>query len=220
MRGHLADDAEVRYREGDEEKFRFHAETTDRLLAFCSNGRFYTLACDRLPGGRGMGEPVRLMIDLPNDEDVVSLFPYREGQRCLLAASDGRGLVAPIDGQVTSPGRKGGKQTLTVRAPARAVSCAPIVGGDTVACVGTNQRLLIFPLEDVPEQSRGRGVILQRVKDGELADVAVFNSTRGLTWLDPARRTRTLRNLENWFGKRAGVGRKIPRRFPKTLRFS
>ena len=119
MRGHLGEDAEIRYREGDEEKFRFHAETTDKLLAFCTNGRFYTLACDRLPGGRGMGEPVRLMIDLPNDEEVVSLFPYREGRRCLLAASDGRGLVTPIDEQVTSPGRKGGKQTLNVKAPAQ-----------------------------------------------------------------------------------------------------
>ena len=220
MRGHLDDDAEVRYREGDEQKFRFHAETTDKLLAFCTNGRFYTLACDRLPGGRGMGEPVRLMIDLPNDEEVVSLFPYRKGQRCLLAASDARGLVAPIDEQVTSPGRKGGKQTLNVKAPARAVACTPIEGGDMAACVGDNQRLLIFDLADIPEQSRGRGVILQRIKDGELSDVTVFNSAKGLTWKDPAKRIQTLRNLEDWVGRRASAGRKIPRRFPKTLQFS
>ena len=220
MRGHLDADAEVRYREGDEAKFQFHAETTDKLLAFCTNGRFYTLACDRLPGGRGMGEPVRLMIDLPNDEDVVSLFPYRKGQRCLLAASDGRGMVAPIDAQVTSPGRKGGKQTLNVRSPARAVVCAPMSGGDMVACVGSNQKLLIFDLEDLPEQARGRGVILQRIKDGELSDATVFNSAKGLSWLDPAKRTQTLRNLEDWVGKRASAGQKIPKRFPKTLRFS
>ena len=220
MRGHLDEDAEVRYREGDEEKFRFHAETTDKLLAFCTNGRFYTLACDRLPGGRGMGEPVRLMIDLPNDEEVVSLFSYREGRRCLLAASDGRGLVTPIDDQVTSPGRKSGKQTLNVKAPARAVACAPVEGGDMAACVGDNQRLLIFDLEDIPTQSRGRGVILQRIKDGELSDVTVFNSAKGLTWKDPAKRTQTLRNLEDWVGRRASTGRKIPKRFPKTLRFS
>ena len=220
MRGHLGEDAEIRYREGDEEKFRFHAETTDKLLAFCTNGRFYTLACDRLPGGRGMGEPVRLMIDLPNDEEVVSLFPYREGRRCLLAASDGRGLVTPIDEQVTSPGRKGGKQTLNVKAPARAVACTPIEGGDMAACVGDNQRLLIFDLEDIPIQTRGRGVILQRIKDGELSDVTVFNSAKGLTWKDPAKRTQTLRSLEGWVGRRASAGRKIPKRFPKTLRFS
>ena len=220
MRGHLDAEAEVRYREGDEAKFVFHAETTDKLIAFCTNGRFYTLACDRLPGGRGMGEPLRLMIDLPNDEDLVSLFPYRLGQSCLLAASDGRGLRAPIDEQITAPGRKGGKQTLNVKSPARAVSCALVSGGDMAACVGDNQKLLIFDLEDVPEQSRGRGVILQRIKEGELTDVTVFNSAKGLSWKDPAGRTQSLRNLEDWVGKRASAGRKIPPRFPKTLRFN
>ncbi len=220
MRGHLDEGAEVRFRDGDEEQIRLHAETTDKLLAFCTNGRFYTLACDRLPGGRGLGEPVRLAIDLPNDEDVVSLIAYREGQRYLLAASDGRGLVAPVEELLTAPGRKGGKQALNVRAPARAVACAPVSGGDMVACVGDNRKLLIFDLEEVPVQPRGRGVILQRIRDGELADARVFDSVAGLSWKDPANRTQTLRKLEDWVGKRAGAGRKIPPRFPKTLRFS
>ena len=218
LRGHVEPEAEVRYKDGDGPAFRFHAETTDRLLLFGGNGRFYTLACDKLPGGRGMGEPVRLMIDLANDVDIVALFPYREGERRLLVASDGRGLVVPLDPQVTLPGRRGGRAALNPRPPARAAVCAP-VDGDMVAVVGNNRNLLAFPLTEAPDQERGRGVLLLRVKEGEIRDASTFESKRGITWLDPAGRTQTERNYEFWVGKRGGAGRRIPKRFPKSLRF-
>ena len=219
LRGHLGAEAGIRYRDEDEERIRLHAETTDRLLVFASNGRFYTLAADRLPGGRGLGEPVRLLIDLPNDDEVVAILPFREGQHCLLAASDGRGLVVPLDAQVTAPGRKGGRPSLNVKPPARAVVCTPAVG-DRVALVGDNRRLLVLDRAEVPEQSGGRGVILQRIRDGELADAMVFAAADGLAWRDSAGRSHRLRDFSAWVGKRGTAGRVIPRRFPRTLRFT
>ena len=233
LRGHLEEEAELSYKDGDEAAFRFHAETTDRLLLFGSNGRFYTLACNRLPGGRGAGEPVRLAFDLPNDasdlpnlasdlpndKTIIALFPHRPGTRRLLASSDGRGLVVLEDTQLTLPGRKAGKQTLTLRAPARAVACAE-AAGDMVAVASSSERLLVFPLDEIPEQERGRGILLQRIKEGELADATVFELDKGLSWRERGGRTRTERELENWIGKRAGAGRKPPRGFPKPARFT
>ncbi len=219
LRGHLEEEAELSYKDGDEAAFRFHAETTDRLLLFGSNGRFYTLACNRLPGGRGTGEPVRLTFDLSNDETIIALFPHRPGTRRLLASSDGRGLVVLEDAQLTLPGRKAGKQTLTLRAPAQAVTCAE-VAGDMVAVASSSERLLVFPLAEIPEQERGRGILLQRIKEGELADATVFELDKGLSWRERGGRTRTERELENWIGKRAGAGRKPPRGFPKPARFT
>ena len=219
LRGHLEEEAELSYKDGDEAAFRFHAETTDRLLLFGSSGRFYTLACNRLPGGRGAGEPVRLTFDLSNDETIIALFPHRPGTRRLLASSDGRGLVVLEDAQLTLPGRKAGKQTLTLRAPARAVTCAE-VAGDMVAVASSSERLLVFPLDEIPEQERGRGILLQRIKEGELADATVFELDKGLSWRERGGRTRTERELENWIGKRAGAGRKPPRGFPKPARFT
>ena len=220
LRGHLEEEAELSYKDGDEAAFRFHAETTDRLLLFGSNGRFYTLACNRLPGGRSAGEPVRLTFDLSNDETIIALFPHRPGTRRLLASSDGRGLVVLEDAQLTLPGRKAGKQTLTLRAPARAVACAE-AAGDTVAVASSSERLLVFPLDEIPEQERGRGILLQRIKEGtKLADATVFELDKGLSWRERGGRTRTERELENWIGKRAGAGRKPPRGFPKPARFT
>lgn len=218
LRGHLGEDAQIRFKEGDGPAFRFHASTTDRVLVFASNGRCFTLACDRLPGGRGMGEPVRLMLDLPNDASIIQLFAHRPGSRRLLASSDGRGLVVQEDAILTAPGRRAGRQVLNLRDPARAVAAAP-VEGDTVASVGTNGRMLMFPLSELPEQERGRGILLQRFSEGELSDVHVFDAQQGLTWTESGGRTRTQRELDPWLGKRAGKGRVPPRGFPKTFRF-
>ena len=229
LRGHLEEEAELSYKDGDEAAFRFHAETTDRLLLFGSSGRFYTLACNRLPGGRGAGEPVRLTFDLSNDETIINLFPHRPGTRRLLASSDGRGLVVLEDTQLTLPGRKAGKQVLSIKqrldlsAPVQAVACAKVTG-DTVAVTSTNDRLLVFPLAEVPEQERGQGIILQRIKEGtELSRATVFELDKGLSWRINNDRTRTERKLENWIGKRAGVGRLPPHgfpRFPNLARFT
>ena len=210
------DGGEARYKEGDRERFVVPAETTDQLIVFGTNGRFYTLACDRLPRGRGTGEPLRLMIDLGNDHDVVALFVHQPGRRLLVAASDGRGFVVAED-EVIAQTRQG-KQVLNLGGDAEAVACAP-ADGDAVAVLGDNRKLLIFPLAEVPRRSRGRGVILQRYRDGGLADVTVFSLAEGLA-CRRGERTRTFTDLEPWLGRRAQAGRLPPPGFPKANRFA
>ena len=217
MKGHIALDQELKYKDGDGPRFVFHAETTDRLIAFGSNGRFYTISASALPGGRGMGEPLRLMVDLPNEADIVTLFPYSEGARYLVASSAGDGFVVPAAEVVAQT--RAGKQALNVRAPAVAKLCKP-VSGDRVAVVGENRKLLVFPLEDLPEMARGKGVRLQKYKDGGLADATTFSSATGLSWLDPAGRTRSEPDMGEWEGKRASAGRMAPRGFPRDNRFT
>ena len=217
LKGHQPLDAELKYKDGDGPRFVFHAETTDRLLAFASNGRFYTLPVAQLPGGRGMGEPVRLMVDLPNEAEIVTLFPYREGARLLLASSAGDGFTVPAAEVVAQT--KAGKQVLNVRAPVVARVCRE-VAGDMVAVVGENRKVLVFPLDELPEMTRGKGVRLQKYKDGGLSDATTFDRAQGLSWHDPAGRTRTETNLAEWEGRRASAGRMAPRGFPKDNRFT
>ena len=211
FKGHLAADAEVKYKEGDGPAFRFHTETTDKLLLFATNGRFYTIACDQLPPGRGNGEPVRLMIDLSNDHDIVQLLAHRPGRRLVVASSDGRGFVVPEDEVVAQT--RGGKQVLNVRGDVEAAACVPF-SGDSVAVIGDNRKLLIFDAVELPEMSRGRGVKLQSYRDGGLADLATFFRAEGLTW-PMGERTRTETDLAPWLGRRAHAGRLPPRGFPK-----
>ncbi|MDG2034906.1 MAG: DNA topoisomerase IV subunit A, partial [Rhodospirillales bacterium] len=164
-KGHLEDVSDVKYKDGDRGKFSFHAETTDKILLFATNGRFYTIPCDKLPGGRGFGEPVRLMIDLGNEHDIVGLFLFKPGEKFLVASSAGRGFVIKSDDVIAQT--KNGKQALNVKGDDEAAAICPVVG-DHVAIIGDNRKLLVFPLDDVPEMSRGRGVILQRYKEGSL----------------------------------------------------
>jgi len=216
-KGHLEDFGEVKYKEGDKQRFAIHAETTDRLLMFATNGRFYTMSCDKLPGGRGFGEPVRLMIELGNEHDIIALFLWRPGEALLIASSAGRGFRVKADDVVAQT--KSGKQVLNVGAgDDEAVVCAP-VEGDSVAVIGDNRKLLIFPLDEVPEMTRGRGVILQRYKDGGLADVKTFSMAGGLSW-KTGERTRTETDLMAWQGKRAQSGRLPPKGFSKANKFS
>ncbi len=217
MKGHIALATELKYKDGDAPRFVFHAETTDRLVAFGSNGRFYTLSAASLPGGRGMGEPLRLMVDLPNEAEIVTLFPYREGAKYLVTSSAGDGFVVPGDEVLAQT--RAGKQVLNVRAPTVAKVCKA-VAGDTVAVVGDNRKLLVFPLDDLPEMGRGKGVRLQKYKDGGLSDATTFARADGLSWHDPAGRTRTESDLAEWEGKRAGSGRMAPRGFPRDNRFT
>ncbi|HUF87796.1 MAG TPA: DNA topoisomerase IV subunit A [Thermohalobaculum sp.] len=216
MKGHIALDSELKFREGDSGRFVFHAQTTDRLLAFASNGRFYTIGADRLPGGRGMGEPVRLITDLPNDEELVALILHRPGGRLLVASSAGDGFVVAEDEVLAQT--RGGRQVLNLKAGVKAVVCTPRTG-DHVAVVGENRKLLVFPLAELPEMARGKGVRLQKYKDGGLSDAICLCIGDGLSWKDPAGRTRTETDLAEWLGKRASAGRMAPRGFPRDNRF-
>ncbi len=221
IKGHqenIADPAQVaaKYKEGDRARFGLHAQTTDKLLVFATNGRFYTLGVDRLPGGRGFGEPLRLMFDLPNDQDIVTIFVREPGSKLLVASADGRGFIVPEDEVVAQT--KNGKQVLNVAAGIEAAVCRP-VEGDMVAVVGENRKLLVFPLEELPEMTRGRGVMLQKYKDGGLSDAKVFSAAEGLTWAAGSGRVRTETKLTAWIGKRAKAGRLPPNGFPRSNKF-
>ena len=215
-KGHNLALADVKWKEGDGPRFAVETTTIDKLLLFASDGRFYTLGVDKLPGGRGHGEPVRLMIDLDNEHDVVALMPYQAGAKLLVAASDGRGFVVPADEVLAQT--KNGKQVLMPGEGATAKVCVP-AEGDTVAVVGDNHKMLVFPLSELPEMARGRGNMLQRYHDGGLADAKVFNLADGLSWRQGESRTRTETDLSNWIGERAGSGRVAPRGFPGNNRF-
>jgi len=217
VKGHNISASEQKYKEGDAPRFALAAETTDRLTIFGTNGRFYTIGVDRLPGGRGHGEPLRLMIDLPNEHDIVAMFPYRPGMELLVAASDGRGFV--VDGEEAVAQTRAGKQVLTPGAGAVAQNCVRAEGGDAVALVGDNRKLLIVKLDAIPLMTRGRGVILQRYKAGGLADCKVFRLADGLTWRQGENRTRTETNLGPWLGARGAAGTLVPNGFPRSNRF-
>ena len=217
MKGHLEDISAAKYKEGDRPGFVAHAMTTDKLLLFATNGRFYTLGVDKLPGGRGFGEPLRLLFELPNDQDIIGFFVYQPGEKLLVASQDGRGFVVPQDEVVGQT--KNGKLALNLGEGQEAAACAR-VDGDHVAVIGDNRKLLIFPLEELPEMTRGRGVILQRYKDGGLSDIKTFFLEDGLTWSAGAGRVRTETDLAAWIGKRGQSGRLPPTGFPRSNKFA
>ncbi|HEX3864646.1 MAG TPA: DNA topoisomerase IV subunit A [Stellaceae bacterium] len=206
-----------KYKEGDGPRFALPVETTDRLMIFGSNGRFYTIGVDRLPGGRGQGEPLRLMIDLPNEHDVIALFPYRPGLRLLVAANDGRGFI--VDGEEVLAQTRAGKQVLTAATGAQALLCLP-VDGDVAAFVGENRRMLVVELSEIPEMTRGRGVILQRFRSGGLVDARIFRLANGLSWRQGENRVRTEIDLTPWRGGRGTAGHSVPQGFPRSGRFT
>ena len=218
IKGQGIDPKELKFKEGDRGKFVLPAETTDKLLVFATNGRFYTVGVDKLPGGRGHGEPLRLMIDLGNDVDIVALKVHKPGDRLVVASSDGRGFVVPEDEVIAQT--KNGKQVLNVRGDVEAAACAP-ADGDHIAVLGKKRKLLLFPLSELPEMARGRGVKLQSYSGDSLADVATFTMADGLTTRTGDRhRTFSADELGDWVGKRAQAGRKAPKGFPAAPRFS
>ncbi|MCM2505821.1 DNA topoisomerase IV subunit A [Aureimonas altamirensis] len=219
MRGHMADTSTLTFREGDRLKMAFAAHTTDKLVFLSTNGRAFTLGADKLPGGRGHGDPIRLAIELEDDQDIVTGFVANPGARRLIIADDGNGFVVG-EGDLVS-GMRRGKQILNVTAKGRLALAVP-VDGDSVAVVGENRKLLVFPLSQVPEMARGKGVRLQRYKDGGLADAKVFRMADGLTWTDGGGRLflRGEAELLEWRGDRAQAGRLVPKGFPKSGRFS
>ena len=217
MRGHQDLDSDFKYKEGDSVGIVIHAETTDKILLFAENGRFYTLAADKLPRGRGFGEPVSLLVDLPVDVSIIKLLRGSMSCKMLVAASSGHGLI--VDSESAIAQTRSGKQILNVSSDARAVACC-VVDGDMVATVGVNRKLIVFSIGEVPEMTRGKGVILQRYKDGGLADVTVFELAKGLRWQSGAGRVRTETNLTPWIARRGGAGKLPPTGFPRPARFS
>ncbi len=216
LKGHVEANGETKFKDGDRGRFWLHAETTDKLVLFATNGRFYTVSGEALPRGRGHGQPLRLMLDIGNDEDVVQLLVHRPGRRLLVAASDGRGFVVEEEAVIAQT--RAGKQVLNVGPGVEAQVCAP-AEGDTVAVVGENRKLLLFPLDELPVMSRGRGVTLQRYREGGLADAKVFTYEDGLSWRT-GERGRSEGDLDDWRGKRAQAGRLVPKGFSKSGRFS
>jgi len=216
LKGHVEDLSQLSFKEGDGRRFTVLAQTTDRIVLFSTGGRFFTLAADRLPGGRGHGEPLRLMIDLDESEAIVAMAVHRPGARLLVAATTGHGFIVEEDGVVAMT-RKG-KQVLNVARPAEAAVCVP-AGGELIAVIGDNRKLLIFPTAELNELTRGRGVRLQRYAKGGLADARTFDAAHGLTWIDASGRTCTAGDLADWRGTRAQAGRLAPRNFPRSNRF-
>ena len=214
-KNHVVWDDNLKFKEGDGCRFLVHGYTNDRLLMFGTNGRFYTVLCDNLPSGRGFGEPVRLMVDLSNENDLVSLKIHTVGGQLLVTGSDGRGFIVGEDDVVAQT--RAGKQILNVPSGVNAVACVP-ADGDTIAAVGENHKLLLFGREQVPTMTRGRGVIIQRFRDGGLSDVKVFQLADGLS-CKQGDRTRTFTDLGPWGSKRAQAGRLAPTGFPRDNKF-
>ena len=214
FKGHSEENDSVKYREGDRRKFWLHAQTTDKLMLFSTDGRFFTLECSRLPGGRGNGEAIRTFIDLPPDADIVTMFAHVPGRKLLLAAESGHGFVTGEDDAVAMT--KAGKRVMNVKPGVEAKACA-FVAGDSVAIIGDNRKMIIFALEDVPEMARGQGVYLQRYKDGGLLDATVFTWKDGLK--DENNRLFESAELKDWRGARAQAGRLPPRGWAKSGKF-
>jgi topoisomerase-4 subunit A len=228
MKGHQALDAEVKFKDGDEGRFILHAETTDRILLAGSNGRFYTLLGANLPGGRGMGEPVRLMVDLPNEAEIVDLLIYRGGEKLIVASAGGDGFVVASDEVLAQT--RAGKVVMNLGDDGRMALCKP-VAGDHVAIISKNRKLLVFPLAELPELARGKGVRLQKYNmargrqgmlelDGGLSDLATFRLAEGLAWAMPNGQTRRETAIGDWIAKRATIGKAPPHGFPRDNRFT
>jgi topoisomerase-4 subunit A len=217
LKGHVEDVSNLAFKTDDSLGFSFFAESTSKLTLFASNGRFYTLDAQKLPGGRGHGDPIRMMIDMEGDADIVALFVQKGGRKFLVAGRDGQGFVVNEDDCVANT-RKG-KQVLNVAAPNRAAAITT-VSGDTVAVIGSNHKMVVFPLEQVPEMTRGRGVRLQKYSGGALSDVTTFTAKDGLTWRDAAGREQSMtwKELTDWRGNRADAGR-LAHGFPKSNKF-
>jgi len=228
QKGHVTEVSDLKYKEGDSGRFVLHAETTDKLLVFATNGRFYTLGCDKLPGGRGHGEPLRLMIDLTEGHDVTAMFIHSpggtgeedgKGRRLMVASESGRGFIVEVESLIAQT--RNGKQVLNLGAGEEAQTAIVVgPGHDHLAVLGTNRKLLIFPLDDLPVMGRGRGVILQRYASGGLADITTLNAAEGLSWRSGQQGVRTETDIKRWIGKRAQAGMVVPKGFSRANKFN
>ena len=217
MKGKMDDLKSLKFKEGDELAFAVHAETTDKIIVFASNGKFYTLGADKLPGGRGNGEPIRLMVDLENDHVPIGLFVHKPERELLVASSDGYGFRVKEAEVIAST--RGGRKTLNVKGDAEAVRCIEVTG-EKIAAIGENRKILVFDVAELPEMARGKGVRLQKYKDGGLADITTFKADDGLVFVDSAGRRNDVAEWHLHEGKRAGAGRMAPRGFSRQGRFA
>jgi topoisomerase-4 subunit A len=211
-KGRVEDPSELKFKEGDKLGFLVAAETTDKLLIFASDGRFFTLDCSKLPSARGHGEPLRLMVDLDDKVKIIDVFPHKAGRKRILASKEGYGFIMPEDEALAF--RRAGKQVLN---GAAIVSLE--VTGDQMAVVGDNGKILIYPLEELPEMPRGKGVKLQSYREGGLRDARVFNAETGAAWIDAGGRNRDWPDWKDWVGRRAGAGKLAPKGFPTSKKF-
>ena len=216
MKGHAEQAEDLKFKEGDSLHQMLKAETTDKILIFASDGRFFTLAGDKLPKGRGHGEPLRILVDLANDASVVAMFVHRPDRKLLIASQSGRGFLAEESELVAQT--RGGRMVLTLDENEKAAFCLPTANGDAVAIIGDNRKLLVFKLDEIPVMSRGRGVMLQKYRDGGAADILVFRLEDGLNWR-LGERERVEKDLLPWLGKRASIGRLPPTGFPRSNKF-
>ena len=219
MKGHLADFSSLSFKEGDKLHLAFHAETTDKIVVATTGGKFFTIGANTLPGGRGHGEPIRIMVDMDNDQDILTAFVHDASAKLLLASHEGYGFMIS-ESEVIANTRKG-KQIMNVKLPDEMKICQRVTG-DTMAVVGENRKMLVFPLSELPELARGKGVRLQKYKDGGVSDIRSFAIEQGLTWQDSADRTftRSKEELLEWMGARASAGRMVPKGFPRTGKFT
>lgn len=215
LKGHIEDTQDVKYKDGDKASFECKAYTTDKLIVAASNGRFYTIPCDKIPGGKGYGEPVKLMVNMEQDNEPISLFPYQEDKCYIVASNSGRGFTIKATDIITQT--KNGKQILNLEAGAKALTCSEITGSH-VAVIGTNRKLLIFAASEIPEMKKGRGLKLQAYRNGKLSDITTFNLEDGLTW-QLGKKNRNETNLAAWIGHRGNAGRLPPTGFPRNNKF-
>ncbi len=215
MKGHITQTAELKYKEGDAEKFILPAQSTDKIIIFASNGKFYTLDVAKLPSGRGFGEPIRLSIEISQDHDLVNMFIHNPSRELLVLSSDGRGFTV-MESDVLAQ-TKNGKQVLNLPEHEKAVACT-VADGDMVAVVGQNRKMLIFEKSEIPQMTRGRGVMLQKYKDGRASDIAVFDKSKGLEWHSRGKPVIETKLLD-WMGKRGQSGRMVPRGFSQICKF-
>ena len=217
LKGHNHDASSIKYKDEDKEAFVLTCVTTDKLIIFASNGKFYTIGADKLPGGRGNGDPIRLLIDLENDHEPVGMFVHNPDRNLLVASSEGYGFKVKESDVVAST--KGGRKTLNVKGDSEAIRCVEVVG-EKIATIGENRKILIFDIDELPEMTRGKGVRLQKFKDGGLADLTTFKDIEGLSFIDSAGRTNAVSDWTVLQGKRAGAGRLAPRGFSRQGLFS
>ncbi len=217
MKGHGVNIVDIKYKEGDREDFIIEAQTTDKLSIFASNGRFYSLGCDKLPSGRGFGEPIRLLVDIPNDANVVNVRVFHEESKYLVVSRDGRGFVVPSSETLAQT--RAGKQILNIDDPLDAVICCVVEPHhDHVAMISKDRKMLVFPINQIPEMNKGKGVILQKYKSSEVSDVKTFKMKEGLTFISGTREM-NVPNIKEWLGERAQVGKLPPNGFPRSNKF-
>ena len=216
MKGHNLDLSHIKYKEGDEEQFNIETYTTDNIIICAANGKFFTILADNIAKGKGTGESIKLMIETDNNK-IVNIIPYKSGQKILLAASNGKGFIVNSDEVIAAT--KGGKQVMQIIGEHKCIICKPLDKGDMVAVIGSNRKLVVFAIEEIPELKRGQGVVLQKYRDAELSDIKVFNSKEGLSWT-LGNKTRLEMQIMSWRAKRGSVGKMPPTGFPKDNKFN